>query len=303
MNPPTPQDDRLVITPALAQRLVAQQFPQWAHLAVRPVPIDGWDNHTFRLGDALSVRLPSHLRYAAQVDKEHRWLPVLAPQLPLPIPTPLAMGKPTQEYPYHWSIYRWVEGEPAALTDIADTGNFAETLADFLTRLYTVDAADGPAAGEHNFYRGGSLRVYHDETLRTIAALDDAIDGKLAHEIWQASLCSVWQPKPVWVHGDVAPNNLLVQEGRLHAVIDFGTSGVGDPACDLTIAWTLLDEAGREAFRRKIALDDDTWARARGWALWKAMLVLHGSRSNSPDVADQAMRVISAVMDDHQQSH
>ena len=156
---------------ALVRRLVATQFPQWANLPVKPVDVDGWDNTTFRLGEDMSVRLPSAEQYALQVEKEQRWLPRLAPLLPLPIPVPLGKGTPAEGYPFPWSVYRWIEGETAIVERIDDLVEFATTLAGFLTALYRIDSADGPPPGRHNFFRGGPLTVYDGETRQALAAL------------------------------------------------------------------------------------------------------------------------------------
>ena len=272
---------RSAITPALVSRLVAEQFPHWAHLPVREVEHDGWDNRTFRLGETMSVRLPSADRYAAQVEKEQKWLPRLAPHLPAAIPEPLAVGVPSRGFPRPWSIYRWLPGEPAAVGLVDELTRFAEEVAGFLEALQRVDARDGPAAGAHSFFRGGPLATYDAETRETVARLGDAIDDNAVLAVWDEALVSRWMDPPVWVHGDVAPSNLLVQDGRLRAVIDFGCSAVGDPACDLAIAWTFFEGESREAFRDRLGPDDGTWARGRGWALWKALLTLA-----RPDVGD-----------------
>jgi aminoglycoside phosphotransferase (APT) family kinase protein len=279
--------------------LVDTQFPQWAHLPVVPVRFGGWDNITFHLGNEMSMRLPSAQGYAAQVEKEHRWLPRLAPFLPLPIPVPLAMGLPAHGYPWHWSIYRWLDGEVAAIERIADLAEFATTLAHFLTALQRIDPTGGPPAGPHSFYRGGPLTVYDPETRQAIAALQGEIDTYAAAEVWEAALNATWHGPPVWVHGDVAAGNLLVKEGLLSAVIDFGCSAVGDPACDLTIAWTLLSDESREAFRAALPVDGAAWARGRGWALWKALITLAEYIHTDPAKAREARRVIDEVLADH----
>ncbi len=156
--------DSVAIDVSLVGRLVAAQFPQWADLPIRPVEFDGWDNRTFRLGKVMSVRLPSAGGYAAQVDKEHRWLPRLGPHLPLPIPVPLAKGEPGEGYPWPWSVYGWLDGEHATLKRIADLHGFASALAGFLVALQRIDPTGGPAPGPHNFFRGGPLTVYDAET-------------------------------------------------------------------------------------------------------------------------------------------
>ncbi|MFF1573219.1 aminoglycoside phosphotransferase family protein [Leifsonia sp. NPDC058292] len=269
--------DRDAIDIGLARRLVDAQFPQWRSLALTPVELSGWDNRTFRLGDSLSVRLPTGPWYAQQVEKEQRWLPALAPQLPLPIPEPVAAGEPDAEYPYPWSVYRWLDGRPAATAGTGDPVRFAVDVAEFLVALRAADAHDGPAPGQHNFFRGDPPAVYAEETYRAIETLDGRIDAALARRIWAQAEESRWAEAPVWFHGDIATGNLLVQNDRLSAVIDFGTSGVGDPACDLVLAWTLFDGEARERFRHELALDEDTWARARGWALWKALITVADS--------------------------
>jgi aminoglycoside phosphotransferase (APT) family kinase protein len=289
----------VIIDVPLVERLVARQFPQWAHLPARPVALSGWDNRTFHLGDEMTVCLPSAEGYVAQVEKEHRWLPELAPQLPLPIPAPIAMGRPGGEYPWPWSVYRWLDGEPAATGRIADLTRFATDVAGFLNALYRIDATGGPPAGPHNFWRGGPLAVYDAETRRAIAALDGRIDAALATEAWDTALATTWACDPVWVHGDVAVGNLLLREGELGAVIDFGSSGVGDPACDLVIAWTLFEGESREAFRAGLPFDAGTWARGRAWALWKALIVAAGQADTNAREAERSLEIIEEVLADH----
>jgi aminoglycoside phosphotransferase (APT) family kinase protein len=287
------------IDTTLVKQLIRTQFPQWAELPIAPVANGGWDNRTFHLGDSMSVRLPSAPAYVAEVEKEHRWLPVLAAQLPLPIPVPLARGAPGAGYPWPWSIYGWLEGTPAHTSRIHDLNRFAENLADFLVALRAIDASNGPVAGTHNFHRGGSLAVYDTETRGAIVKLADEIDAVAATEVWSKALTTPWYGPSVWVHGDVAASNLLVSAGRLCAVIDFGCAGIGDPSCDLAIAWTFLDAASREIFRSKIGLDPETWQRARGWAIWKALITLIRHRDNDPTEANKAAQIIRDVLDDH----
>jgi aminoglycoside phosphotransferase (APT) family kinase protein len=287
------------IDAALARRLVGVKFPHWAELPVVPVAGGGWDNRTFRLGPDMAVRLPSAARYASQVEKEHHWLPVLRPLLPLPVPVPLAIGEPGLGYPWRWSIYRWLPGEAATLAPIADLSKFAMSLAEFLTALQRIDTSDGPAAGRHNFWRGGPLATYEAETRAAIAKLAGRIDVEAVTEVWDAGVATKYHGAPVWVHGDVAAGNLLVEAGRLSAVIDFGCLGVGDPACDLAVAWTLFEGESRAAFRAGLALDSGTWARGRGWTLWKALIVLAALPGANPAGAGGALGVIEAVVADH----
>jgi aminoglycoside phosphotransferase (APT) family kinase protein len=291
---------RDAITADLATRLVAQQFPAWAALPVVPVAESGWDNRTFRLGDAMTVRLPTAEYYVAAVTKEHTWLPRLAPHLPLPIPTPLALGEPGMGYPWPWSVRRWIEGQPAREERIADLAAFADDLARFLVALWGADVPGGPAAGAHSFHRGGDLAVYDRETRAALVTLGRRVDRAAAATVWEEALAAPPSAAPVWFHGDVAAGNLLVDDiGRLSAVIDFGTSGFGDPACDLVIAWTLFEGPSREAFRRRTALDHAAWARAAGWALWKALITLAAPDATPADRAGAA-RTLDRVLDDRQ---
>ena len=287
------------ITPDLVSRLLADQFPQWAGLPVRPVEADGVDNTTFRLGQTMSVRLPSADAYVEQVYKEHRWLPVLAAQLPLPIPEPLAKGVPGNGFPRPWSVYRWVDGDPATAEGVADMPGFAADLADFLVALYQIDPAGGPGPGTHNFFRGGPVAVYDGETQDALAALQGQIDTALTAEVWQAALRAGRQEPPVWFHGDAQPGNLLLSDGKLSAVIDFGTSGVGDPACDTTIAWTFLSGESSRIFKQRLPFDEATWVRGRGWAIWKAMIVLVEALKDDPQDAAYTKGVIEAILADH----
>ncbi|GIH61826.1 aminoglycoside phosphotransferase [Microbispora siamensis] len=295
-----PPDGRAGIDAALVKRLIADQFPQWRDLPVTPVQVDGRDNRTYRLGEEMTVRLPTAAGYAPAVDKEHRWLPVLAPSLPVAVPEPLAKGAPGAGYPFEWSVRRWLEGETASAGRIDDLPAFAVAVAEFLLALQSADATDGPRAGAHSFHRGASPAHYDDETRRTLAALDGRVDTARATAVWDAALKATWQGAPVWFHGDLASGNLLVREGRLTAVIDFGTSGVGDPACDLVIAWTMFAGESRKAFRTTVRQDPATWARARGWALWKALIVLAEVIDTDKAQAAEQLHVIDEVLTDHE---
>ncbi len=286
------------IDAGLVRALIAAQFPQWADLGVAKVEPGGWDNRTFRLGETMSVRLPSAQRYVAQVEKEQAWLPKLAPQLPLPIPAPVALGRPGEGYDWPWSVCRWIEGTPVpAGGGGLDQTRLAVDLAGFLTALQAADAAGGPAAGPHSFHRGGDLAVYDGETRAAIAALGERIDAADVTALWEAGLAAAWAGPPVWVHGDVAAGNLLADgAGRLCAVIDFGCCAVGDPACDLAIAWTLFSGASRAAFRAALPLDEGTWARGRAWCLWKALIVWAGSAGANPDGAGDCSRIVGDLL-------
>ncbi len=293
---------RTPIDADLARRLVAAQFPQWAHLPVSPVILGGKNNTTFHLGEEMSVRLPSARHYVAQVEKEQAWLPRLAPHLPLPIPEPVGLGQPGEGYPWPWSIYRWIEGETAALDRISDLPGFARDLAGFLTALQAIDVTDGPVAGQHNFFRGGALATYDAQTRQAIIDLGAGIDGAAALAIWEQALAAQWMGPPVWLHGDVAAGNLLVRDGHLSAVIDFGILGVGDPAGDLAIAWTLLHGEARQAFRAALPLDAGTWDRGRGWTIWKALILAAGLPGSNEDERVKSRAIIADLVGEHPRS-
>ena len=200
--------DKRYINTALVQRLISSQFPQWANLTIKPVEFGGWDNRTFHLGEQMTVRLPSNEEYAPSVEKEQPWLPMLAPLLPLPIPTPLAQGLPTEEYPWHWSIYKWLDGDTAEKGRINNLSQFVIDLAQFLAALQRIDASNGPC----NFYRGSSpLSIYDTEARQSIDLLRNTIDAEAATIIWDIALSSTWQNAPVWFHGDLAVGNILVR--------------------------------------------------------------------------------------------
>jgi aminoglycoside phosphotransferase (APT) family kinase protein len=296
-----PLPRRITVDAEQVRRLVRDQFPHLAGLPVEPVANGGWDNRTFHLGRDRLVRLPSAAEYALAVDKEHRWLPVLAARLPLPIPVPVAKGEPGAGYPYPWSIYRWLDGEPASEDRIADPVRFALDRAGFLAALRSIDTAGGPQPGVHNWFRGGTLRRYGKEVDRALAELEGHVDAGLIREIWASALDARWDGVDRWFHGDVARGNLLVADGRLAAVIDFGTCGVGDPACDLAIAWTLLTADGRQAFRKRLAVDDATWARGRGWALWKTLATCASTLKDPGDAEEYAYgrRVLGEIRSEY----
>ena len=282
----------------LVRRLVAVQFPQWASLAVEPVESAGWDNTIFRLGSDLAVRLPRRRIGAAQVGKEHQWLPIIAPHLPLAVPVPLARGVPGEGYPWHWTVCRWLNGELAALTRVADMGMMAMSLARFIAALQAIDATGGPV---HEF-RGVALAARDHNTRASAAVLGDSFDIGPALRAWEAALAvPMWTGKPAWMHGDLHPANLLVERGELSAVIDFGLLGVGDPACDLMVAWTYLSHDARKAFRSVLAVDDATWSRGRGWALQFGLRAAAYSADNLV-IGDIGRYTVAEVLADFEQA-
>jgi aminoglycoside phosphotransferase (APT) family kinase protein len=245
------------------------------------------------------IRMPSGADYAAAVEKEQTWLPKLEPLLPLPIPAPIAMGKPDKDYPWKWSINRWLPGEAALTAPIADLTEFATNLAQFLKALQGIDATEGPLAGPHSFHRGGDLAVYDAETRQALEILKNTVDTTLATEVWESALATKWQNAPVWAHGDVSVGNLLVDDGKLSAVIDFGQLAVGDPACDLALAWTLFQGESRKVFLHTLQLDEATVARGRAWTLWKALILVAGIAESNLADAETWLNIIDEVMRDH----
>jgi aminoglycoside phosphotransferase (APT) family kinase protein len=289
-----PQD----IDADLVRRLVAAQFPRWAAEEVRPVGKPGVDNSTFRLGDTMTVRLPRFERWVGQVTREQRWLPYLAPHLPLPIPKPLAQGEPALGFPYPWSVYEWLPGNRTDVDPLTDPRQAAADLAEFLAALHAIDPTDGPPPEWSNGFRGCDLADPRDSPVvrhymeTRIARLEDSLDTTPIRALWAQGLAAPTCRRPVWVHGDPAPGNVLATGGRLSAVIDFGTLAVGDPAVDLIGAWTLLTPEGRTVLRDKPGIDDDTWLRGRVWGL-SAVLP-------APDeITDEALSALDTVLADH----
>jgi aminoglycoside phosphotransferase (APT) family kinase protein len=252
---------------ALVRRLVVDQFPEWAELPIEPVGERGTDNILYRLGDDLVARLPGRRRPELALKKECAWLPKLAPLLPLEVPVPRGLGSATDEFPYEWAVYVWLPGEPVTTESLVDRRR-----AGFLAALQQIDTSGAPAPGEHNVYRGCPLALRDESTRTAIGRLTGEIDAPAVTEIWEEALAAPgWDRPPVWLHGDIDSRNLLVRDGRLSAVLDFGCLGVGDPACEAMVAWKLLDDEGRAAFRSALSIDDATWARARGWAASQAV--------------------------------
>jgi aminoglycoside phosphotransferase (APT) family kinase protein len=292
----------VTIDSALVHALITDQFPQWAGLPVQPMPEGGWDNRTFRVGDEWVARLPSAAAYEAQVLREQQWLPYLGEHLPLAIPQPVACGKPGCGFPWAWSIYRWIPGVSAASSPPSDKLQFATDLAMFLNALRQAPADSGPVSGQENFYRGGDLSIYNHQFQQAIATFAEPFDASMAVTIWDSARHSSWRQRPVWVHGDVALGNVLMREGRLGAVIDFGQLCVGDPACDLAIAWTYFRGKDRIAFLDSQELDSDTRQRGRAWALWKAAIVVAGLTQTNAVEGKAAKQTIAEVLADYAQA-
>ena len=284
---------RVDIDEHLVAALVEEQFPRWANLPVRAVTRQGWDNRTFRLGDYLSVRLPRARSYAAAVQKESRALAFLDGRLPVSVPSVVALGEPGRGYPFPWSVRRWLAGETVDESVGLDRVRLAIDLGSLLRVLMSLPIDAGAEAGRHSFYRGSHPSVYSDDVHVALEHLRGKVDADRCRSVWRDATASAWDSPPAWFHGDVAVGNLLVSDSRLSAMIDFGTCGVGDPACDLVMAWTYFEGDARDAFRDAVGLDIDTWRRARGWALWKALVTLSG---RSGPGGDDNWRVLDEVL-------
>jgi aminoglycoside phosphotransferase (APT) family kinase protein len=284
----------------LVRRLLEAQFPEWAALDIEPVATDGTENAIYRLSDDMAVRLPYRPVRRDQVDKLERWLPKLAPHLPLPIPEPLAKGQPAEGYPCAWSVVRWLEGEEVVFERLDDPVEAAKTLAEFVRALMSIDATGGPVPAEHNFQRGVPLADREAVTRRCIAESEGLVDITAVTEAWEKDLnAPVWDKPPVWIHGDLAPGNLLAVDGRLSAVIDWGGLGVGDPCYELQPAWNLFRDESRDAYREALGFDDATWARGRGFALSTAIVGLPYYLKTNPVIVKWARYMIDEVLADH----
>lgn len=291
--------DEVEIDAALVGRLVASRFPVWRDLPLRRIASSGTDNAMFRLGRHLCLRLPRYPAAAALLGKEQHWLPRLAPHLPLAIPVPLATAPPGEGYPLAWSVCRWIPGEDAHRGPISDRNGAALTLARFIQALQAIDPSEGPRSGSAGVERGVPLLERDERVRQAIVALAGDIDVVAVTRAWDAALAaSPWRGPPVWLHGDLHPGNLLLRNGALVAVIDFGGLGVGDPACDLLPAWTLFSAAERRSFRAQLACDEAGWARGKGWALSIALIAWPYYRDTNPAIVDMARRTIERVLAD-----
>jgi aminoglycoside phosphotransferase (APT) family kinase protein len=289
--------DEVAIDSHLVSRLIISQFAQWADLTVVPVSCRGTDNALYRVGGDMVVRLPRRETNTKQLEKECRWLPKLSPLLPLAVPVPLAIGEPAEGYPFNWAVYEWLQGEPATSGTI-DMAQAAIDLAMFIFALQRADSTNGPPPGEHNAWRGVPLEVRDGETRSAIASLGSAIDADAVTAVWKEALSARdWERAGVWIHGDLDSRNLLAQNCRLTAVIDFGCLGVGDPACDIMVAWKIFSATSRDTFLTALSIDEATRARARGWVLSQALIALaYYTMESNPVLVREAQRWIAEVL-------
>lgn len=289
--------DEVTIDAALVRRLLADQCPQWAHLPLRPVPSAGTDHALYRLGETMVVRVPRIHWAVGQAELEATWLPRLAPHLPLAVPLPLFVGAPTDVYPWPWSVYTWLPGVNATAQQITDFRTAGRDLARFIRALHAIDTTGAPRSS-----RGIPLAARDHAVRAALAALNalpPMVDATAAAAAWDAALrAPAWSAAPVWIHGDLHEGNLLAQNGRLSAVIDFGCMGVGDPAVDIMTAWLYLPRETRADFRETLQVDAATWLRAQGWALSMGLIALPYYHETNPVLADIGKRAIEAVLTD-----
>lgn len=287
----------MVATADQVRRLVAAQQPQWAGRPVTPVAAFGTDHCLFRLGDDVVARMPRAPWAVDQAASDARWLPVLAPHLPVAVPVPLAVGEPGEGYPWPWTVVPWLPGVTPTAYDEGLVGLGAD-LATYVRALQAVDATDGPLATEGA--RGAPVRGWDEAVREAIEACGDRIDAVRVTEVWDDCVAAPdWPHDPVWLHGDLLPGNLLVAGGRLTGVIDYGALGVGDPAPDLQPFWTVLPSGEeRAAFRDGADLDDDTWRRGRGWALGPALTGIPYYWDTVPAFAERGLRTVATVLAD-----
>ncbi|WP_208036422.1 aminoglycoside phosphotransferase family protein [Streptomyces cyanogenus] len=284
--------DEIAVGAPLVQRLIARRFPQWAALPVRRLASSGTENAMFRLGGDLVVRLPRRPAAAPDVTHEQRWLPRLGPLLPVAVPEPLGTGGPDADFPWPWSVYRWLEGRNPVAGAVAEPELLAGQLGGFVRALRRIDPHDGPAAA-----RGVPLAVRDEPTRAALARLTGRIDTAAVTALWEEALrAPAHAGPPVWAHADLSPGNVLVDGGRLSAVIDFGTAGVGDPAVDLIVAWNLLPATARDAFRAAVGAGDAEWARGRGWALSISLIQLPYYQDTNPALAENSRHVIAEIL-------
>jgi len=286
--------DEVDIDAQLVGQLVAEQFPRWADLPISVVRSTGTVNAIYRLGEQLCVRLPRLASWAPTLDKERHWLPKLAPHLSLRVPEPVAEGRPGGSYPFSWAIYRWIDGQVYADELVDDEHQAAMELAQFITELRRIDPVVGAP-------RAGRMPLDDLDTLTRsrIESAGDVIDAGSAIDAWGYALtASAWDGTPVWIHADLLRSNLLVNEGRLAAVIDFGSAGIGDPAADVIAAWSVFSPAGRGTFRRALDVDDGTWNRARGFALHQAAMAIPYYLETNPGFVALAKRTLEEILAD-----
>lgn len=287
-------EGEIYVGDSLVRRLLAEQFRDLAMLPIHPVQSTGTVNAIFRVGDSHCLRLPRVREWAADIEKEWKVLPYLAPHLTLSVPEPVALGAPTEYYPFRWAVYRWIEGVPYADDRIDDENSAAANLARFIGQLRQVRIrANAPRAGRR------PLCDLDVSTREALEASTNSIDHVKAVSTWNDALkADTWNGVAEWIHADLLKPNLIIRQGKLAAVIDFGSSGIGDPAFDIVPAWSVFHAASRQFFRRALEVDDATWNRARGYALHQAALIIPYYKESNPGFVEMARRTIEEVIAD-----
>ena len=253
----TMHEGELHIDVALVRRLVAEQFPERAGAVIREVESTGTVNAIYRVGVDACARLPRLAVWQAGLQREARWLPWLGERLSLPVPQPIGSGRPSDRYPLAWALYRWIDGEPYADGVVDDEPRAARDLARFVRSLRQLDPSGAPPAGRR------PLRQLDDETRAAIDAGRELIDADAALAVWDDAVQSpAWDGAAVWIHADLLRPNILMSSGRISAILDFGSAGVGDPAADVIAAWSVFGPLGREHYRSALNVVDATWRRA-----------------------------------------
>jgi aminoglycoside phosphotransferase (APT) family kinase protein len=289
--------DEVETDPALVKRLLTSQFPQWRDLPIEPVATPGAECAVYRLGDDMAVRLPRVGMDGTRVQKLRTFLPRLGPSLPLEIPRVLGWGTPSAGFPWPWYVVNWIAGEDASRARVEDWSQAGADLGRFVAALHIVDPNGGPPPGKHNGLRGAPVAANEAEVRWALGLLGTDVDAGAVEEVWQAALgAPPWQGAPVWIHGDLTAVNVLVREGRLAAVIDFGCCGVGDPAYDVRAAWAFLPAEARERFRAEARADEPTWTRARGLALSWGLAAWAYYRTRGHVLAGLGKRAVDEVL-------
>lgn len=282
----------------LVRELIGAQFPHWSHFDLKRINSNGTDNVIFRLGNEMCARLPLIPSASEKLNKELACLPLL-PDLPLEIPTPIASGEATKAYQSPWAVYRWIEGIEVNAAGLNDMDAAAESVAEFVRALHESDASEIPSYGQQNNFRGCPLKERDIPTRHAVEDLSDIYNVTELMDFWEKTLTiSHWDNHLVLIHGDIHAGNLLMRNGNVTAVVDFGLMGIGDPAVDLIVNWSLLTKITRERFRSVLKTDDDTWFRGRGWALSTAVIALAYYRHSNHFLTKMSKRVISEVLGD-----
>jgi aminoglycoside phosphotransferase (APT) family kinase protein len=285
-------EGEVLVDDGTVRALLKDQFPHWAEKHLLRIADSGTDNAIYRLGDDLGIRLPRIQWAEAQIKKECRWLAKLAAGVLTSVPVPLAEGRPGCGYPFPWLVYPWLQGTSLDRAAVDNWDVIAEDVAEFVLALEHLPTEGGPPPTR----RGTPMAQFDEAVQRGISQLDGVIDVDRARHVWQSALeARDWPREPVWVHGDLLPGNILIGKGRLSGIIDWSSAGVGDPACEAMLAWSLPSDA-RRIFRRALGLDDATWARARGWVVEQTVFYIPYYAKSLPIAVDQAMKRLSEAL-------